>query len=388
MRRKRVSKRQSIMSKPTFIRMPARTAWGIGPTYLPAPRTNISRIVAHSTPETRVRPPARMFATVPVVAPAPGTAPMRPASTLPRPTPISSRFGSWCSRVIESAMSAVSRLLMEPMSAIVIAGNRAPTSASTERSGTRMLGMPVGTSPMTGASPSHTMPTRRADDQRRHGGRQELPEARRPHDAHRDGERGEGQDAEVDVAHDVRPRADRFQRSPQGDRRAQEGQALYQDDDRADARRESRDHRIGRVGHEAAEPRRAQQYLYQARQGSDRESLGDAVRVAGHDDRHGHRQRRGGAGYLGSRPPKDRREETNRDGPVEAGDRSQTRRHPEGQRQRESYNRCCHPPGGVITKRLEVVLHAGSNSNQGQTGGQGGNRIRNDHRSQPTAQAR
>ena len=86
--------RQSMMSHPTFIRMPASAAWGITSTYLPRPRTRASRIPARNTPDTGVRPPARMLTTVPRVAPAPGRPPINPASEFPIPWPMSSRFGS------------------------------------------------------------------------------------------------------------------------------------------------------------------------------------------------------------------------------------------------------------------------------------------------------
>ena len=82
-----------MMSQPTFIRMPARAAWGIASMYFPAPSTSTSRIAAQSTPESRDRPPARMFTTVPMVAPAPGSPPIRPATAFPMPWPTSSLLG-------------------------------------------------------------------------------------------------------------------------------------------------------------------------------------------------------------------------------------------------------------------------------------------------------
>ena len=91
-------------------------------TYLPSPSTRARRIAALKTPETWVRPPARMFTTVPMVAPAPGRPPMNPAMVFPIPCPTSSRFGSWLVRVIESAMREVSRLSIEPSKAIIRAG--------------------------------------------------------------------------------------------------------------------------------------------------------------------------------------------------------------------------------------------------------------------------
>ena len=89
----RVMNLQSMMSQPTFIRMPARTAWGISPTYSPSPRTRDMRTRAQSTPDTGVLPPIRAFTTVAGMFPAPGMPPKSPETMFPTPWPISSRFG-------------------------------------------------------------------------------------------------------------------------------------------------------------------------------------------------------------------------------------------------------------------------------------------------------
>ena len=81
----RVMNRQSMMSQPTLMRIPARAACGMVSTYLPIPRTRARRIAARMTPEIWVRPPARRLTTVPRVAPAPGSPPMSPAIALPMP---------------------------------------------------------------------------------------------------------------------------------------------------------------------------------------------------------------------------------------------------------------------------------------------------------------
>ena len=84
-RRIRVMNRQSMMSHPTLIRIPARTAWGMFSTYLPIPRARASRIPAYMMPEIGVEPPARKLTTVPRVAPEPGSPPINPAMVLPMP---------------------------------------------------------------------------------------------------------------------------------------------------------------------------------------------------------------------------------------------------------------------------------------------------------------
>ena len=149
-----------MMSHPTFMRTPASTASGIGSTYRPRPSTSPRRSSARSAPDTRVRPPARMLVTVPMVAPAPGSAPKSPATMLPIPWPTSSRFGSWRVPVSESAMREVRRLSTEPSRARMSAGSSARSRKPADGSPICTPGRPVGTAPMTGAESSHSTPTR------------------------------------------------------------------------------------------------------------------------------------------------------------------------------------------------------------------------------------
>ena len=150
----RVRKRQSIMSQPTFIKMPASTAWGIGSVIHPMPRTNASRMAERKTPETGVRPPARILTTVPMVAPAPGRPPISPAAKLPMPWPTNSRLGLWVVRVRASATSEVSRLSIEPRSARMNAGSKKLMMMPGASTGHWSWGRPAGTAPMTGAEPN------------------------------------------------------------------------------------------------------------------------------------------------------------------------------------------------------------------------------------------
>ena len=99
-----------------------------------------------------------MLATVQVVAPAPGTAPKKPARTLPSPAPISSWLGLWSSPVIESPTKAVSRLLIDAIKAMVKAGKAESASSPKEKEGRTISNNPVGTSPITGASVNTVTP--------------------------------------------------------------------------------------------------------------------------------------------------------------------------------------------------------------------------------------
>ena len=250
----RMIKRQSMMSQPTFIRMPARTAWGIDSTYPPSPRTKASSIADRSTPDICVRPPARMLITVPKVAPAPGRPQINPAATLPMPWPTSSRLALWRVRVIESATSEVSKLSMEPSRAIVTAGSTAPTSASRDRDGSFMSGRPVGTLPMTGVLVSHrtpkSVPTINAA---KGGGRYflSLPGQITPHE---EGGCGDDEGAEVDVGQSIGPPTDCIHRSTLGDRSPQEGQGVHQYDDYANAGHEPGNHGVGCESYETSDP--------------------------------------------------------------------------------------------------------------------------------------
>ena len=86
--------RQSMMSTPTFMRRPAKTARGIFSAKGPRPNNVPSRRIAISMPERGVRPPVRMLATDRMVAPAPGRPPKNPAMIFPMPCPINSRLES------------------------------------------------------------------------------------------------------------------------------------------------------------------------------------------------------------------------------------------------------------------------------------------------------
>ena len=78
---------------------------------------------------------------------------------LPTPWPTSSRSGLWRVPVSESATREVKRLSTEPSRARMIAGSSARTRKSAEGSSNCNAGRPVGTGPMTGASPSHITPS-------------------------------------------------------------------------------------------------------------------------------------------------------------------------------------------------------------------------------------
>ena len=142
---------QSIISQPTFSKIPASAAWGIFSASGPRPITRARSTRACNAPEIGVRPPARTLTTVRIVAPAPGSPPISAEIMLPIPWPISSRFELWRVRVIESATSDVSRLSMEPRSANVIAPPTTPARRSNETWGMERAGSPVGTSPIIGA---------------------------------------------------------------------------------------------------------------------------------------------------------------------------------------------------------------------------------------------
>ena len=154
----RLMNRQSMMSHPTFIRMPARAAWGIASTYRPRPSTSARSIPARMHPETGLRPPALMLTTVPSVAPAPGNPQMNPAIVFPMPWPISSRLGLCRVLVMASATRDVSRLSMEPSRAKVRAGVTALARMLGVTSGNWSDGSPVGTSPITGVFVNQKIP--------------------------------------------------------------------------------------------------------------------------------------------------------------------------------------------------------------------------------------
>ena len=81
---------QSIISRPTFIRIPASNAVGICSAKGPAPTKTINNTTEWTIPEMGVDPPDLTFITVLMVAPAPGKPENRPATAFPIPWPISS----------------------------------------------------------------------------------------------------------------------------------------------------------------------------------------------------------------------------------------------------------------------------------------------------------
>ncbi len=122
--------------------------------------------MAPVAPEAWVRAPRRMLASVAVGAPAPGRPPKSPATVLPRPAPISSRFGLCRCPVSESAAMAFSKLLRVPISATMTAGWTAPAREPPERSRSQKSGRLSTASAILGASLSQsaliTVPITRA----------------------------------------------------------------------------------------------------------------------------------------------------------------------------------------------------------------------------------
>ena len=136
------------MSKPTFTAIPASTARGITFVNGAAQRTTTSRIAARIRPERAVVPPAWMFTTVPIVAPAPGIPPNRPDIRLPIPWPISSLLGSLWVRVMLSAIIAVSRASIQPSIPSTKPSTSITRSWSALNMGSCSVGKPVGISPI------------------------------------------------------------------------------------------------------------------------------------------------------------------------------------------------------------------------------------------------
>ena len=180
--------------------------------------------------------------------------------------------------------------------------------------------------------------------------------ALRPRHAYHEGDSGDGERAEIEVAHRLRPGAYRSERPALGERRTHEGQGLQQDDDHADAGHEPGYDRVRRVGDETTGSNDAQEYLYQTRHHDDRERLGQGVRVGGDDDRHRHRHRAGRTRYLGPRPAEDRCEQPHRDRPVHTGQRPEAGHHTEGQCHGQPHHRRCQAAEHVASESLEVVL--------------------------------
>ena len=178
----------------------------------------------------------------------------------------------------------------------------------------------------------------------------------RPEDARRQGDQPERQCAQVGVGDRVGPCSQRCERSALSDARAEERQHLDHDDDHAHRGGESRHHRIRRVGHVAAQPQSPHQHLDQPGQRNNGQRLGEIfVDVVEVDHRHRHRQRGGGPGDLGLAAAEERGEHADDDGSVEALNRSESRRLPEGQRQWKSHHGRGQPTEDVTLKGLELV---------------------------------
>ena len=152
-------KRQSIISNPTLIRRPARTARGILSAKGPRPNNVPRRMMAMHIPESGVRPPVRMLATDRMVAPAPGIPPKNPDIMFPMPCPTNSRLESCCVRVILSHTREVRRLSIVPSKARTRASSTISKRASVCMTGQIGVGKPVGIFPITGNEGKKAFPT-------------------------------------------------------------------------------------------------------------------------------------------------------------------------------------------------------------------------------------
>ena len=114
----------------------------------PAQITTTARIAARVRPESALRPPAWMFTTVPMVAPAPGSPPKRPDARLPTPCPSSSLSESICLRVKLPAITEVNKASTEPSIAKTSASIRMVCHWSMVNTGSCSEGRPEGISPM------------------------------------------------------------------------------------------------------------------------------------------------------------------------------------------------------------------------------------------------
>ena len=192
---------------------------------------------------------------------------------------------------------------MEPSSARVNAGCRAPTSTSKERTGNLTCCRPVGTSPMAGVLLNHRTPSSvPATSATRVGGRNlrnrlgHLTPTTRVTAAIANAPKlalpiASGQARIAPIGPPIATGAPR------------KGRVWQEDNDDADTGHEPGDHRVPRVRNKTTDPHHAQKNLYQTRHDDDRERLGEAVRLAGADDRHRHGHRTGGAGDLRPHPP-------------------------------------------------------------------------------------
>ena len=245
---------------------------------------------------------------------------------------------------------------MEPSRAMVTAAGSALPRSPKLSSGTIRSGRPVGTSPIVGASLSHSTPTSvpmisAATD----GGRNRCSRpGQKMHTARVMSPSVSALGSTLVIC--VGPLAQRLERAAEGYLGAEEGQHLDDDDDQADGAGEPRHHRIWRVGDEGAEPQRAEQHLDDPGHGHDGQGLGQlAVCVVDEHDRHRHRQRGGGSRDLGLGPAQQRGEHAHHDGAVQTLDGSQPRGDSEGQRQRQGHHGRGHPAEDVSSKPLELV---------------------------------
>ena len=279
--------------------------------------------------------------TVPMVAPAPGNAPISPAAMLPMPWPISSLSGLCRLPVIESATREVRRLSTEPSRARMMAGCNACSRNPAGGRPSCRVGNPAGIAPMTGASVNHSTP-------------RAVPAANATSGpgAKRENLRGQRNPTASVTAPMTKAlvsmsltAAGSARTAPIGPPVAPEppssGSDCHQHDDDADTRHEARYDDMRRVSHETADLRHAQKHLQEARKDDDRQGFGEARRVAGEHDRHcdGHRCRR--TGYLRARAAEHRREETDRDGAIEPGRRA----HPRGDAEAEGNGQRHHHRG-------------------------------------------
>ena len=207
---------------------------------------------------------------------------------LPMPCPTSSRFGLWRVRVIASATSEVRRLSMEPSRARISAGCTARASSPGASSGRCRLGRPVGTSPMTGVSLSHsTLSAVPATSAASAGGMYFRSCA--------------GHKTPTASVTSAMVNALKFRSAmvsgqartassgpPVRTGAPMNGMGLQQDDDHTDARHEARYHRVRRIGDKPANPHQAERDLDQPGHHHDGEGLGEALGVGGDNHRHGH----------------------------------------------------------------------------------------------------
>ena len=144
-----------MILNPIGISKPANTQSGMCAASFPNPSNTVNKNRPCMIPDTRVFPPAFIFTTVPLVAPAPGIPPMIAASIFPIPCPISSRLLLCLVFVILSAITEVSRESMLPNTARTIAYSMMVLNALGSISSippSCKEGSPAGISPIRGTS--------------------------------------------------------------------------------------------------------------------------------------------------------------------------------------------------------------------------------------------